>query len=73
MFLFLRQAHAQDPLVNEPLQALGQQESLSLSNELFILNAFGKDTAKLVLAALKATKQPLRCSLNLFSLQSESQ
>lgn len=35
--------------------AISMQESLSLSSELFILNAFGKNTAKLVLAALKAT------------------
>lgn len=42
--------------VSEPLQALAQPESLSLSNELFIEKAFGKSTAKPVLQALKATK-----------------
>lgn len=56
MFLFPRQACTQESLVSEPLQALAQQESLSLSNELFIVKAFGKNTENPVLEALKATK-----------------
>lgn len=56
MFLSPRKACTQESLVSEALQALAQRESLSLTNELFIVKAFGKNTAKPALQVLKATK-----------------